>query len=91
LGVRPVEQQPAGSKGVVIFDVAPGGPAGKAGLKANDTILSIGGQAIRTPQDLQAAMASHKAGETVEVIWSSGNSVVTKSVRLSARVAGPPR
>jgi hypothetical protein len=90
LGVRLVEQQPAGSKGVVILDVAPAGPAGKAGLKANDTILSIGGQAIRTPQDLQAAMASYKAGGTVEVTWSSGNSVVTKSIQLSARPAGPP-
>jgi len=29
-------------------------------------------------------MASYKAGETVEVMWSSGNSVVNKSVRLSA-------
>jgi serine/threonine-protein kinase len=91
LGILPVEHQPAGSKGVVILNTAPGGPADRAGLKPNDTILSIGGQRIRTPQDLQAAMANHKSGETVEVIWSSGNSVVTKSVRLSARVAGPPR
>jgi serine/threonine protein kinase len=91
LGVRPVEHQPAGSRGVVILDIAPGGPADRAGLKPSDTILSMGGRRIRTPQDLQAAMASHKAGETVEVIWSSGNSVVTKSIRLSARVAGPPR
>jgi serine/threonine-protein kinase len=91
LGVRAVEHQPAGSRGVVILDTAPGGPADRAGLKPSDTILSIGGHRIRTPQDLQAAMASHKAGETVEVIWSSGNSVVTKSIRLTARVAGPPR
>ena len=91
LGVRAVEHQPAGSRGVVILDTAPGGPADRAGLKPSDTILSMGGRRIRTPQDLQAAMASHKAGETVEVIWSSGNSVVTKSIRLSARVAGPPR
>jgi hypothetical protein len=90
LGVRPVEQQPAGSRGVVILDVAPGGPAARAGLKAKDTILSIGGRGIRTPQDLQSAMASHKAGETVEVTWSSGSSVVTKSVQLSARPSGPP-
>ncbi len=36
-------------------------------------------------------MAGYQAGETVEVTWSSGNSVVTRSIRLSARVAGPPR
>jgi len=90
LGVRAVEQQPAGSRGVVILDAARGGPAARAGLKANDTILSIGGRGIRTPQDLQATMASHKAGETVEVTWSSGSNVVTKSIQLSARPAGPP-
>jgi hypothetical protein len=87
LGVRAGKQQPAGSRGVVILDAAPGGPAARAGLKANDTILSIGGRGIRTPQDLQAAMASHKAGETVEVTWSSGSNVVTKSIQLSARPA----
>ena len=91
LGVLPVEHQPAGSRGVVILNIAPGGPADRAGVKPSDTILSIGGQRIRTPQDLQAALTRYKAGETVEVIWSSGNSVVTKSIRLSARVAGPPR
>jgi len=91
LGVLPVEHQPAGRRGVVVLHTAPGGPADRAGLKPNDTILSIGGQRIRTPQDLQAALTRYKAGETVEVIWSSGNSVVTKSIRLSARVAGPPR
>jgi hypothetical protein len=90
LGVRAVEQQPAGSRGVVILDAAPGGPAARAGLKANDAILSIGSRGIRTPKDLQAAMASHKAGETVEVTWSSGSNVVTKSIQLSARPAGPP-
>jgi hypothetical protein len=90
LGVRPVEQQPAGSRGVVILDAAPGGPAARAGLKANDTILSIGGRGISTPQDLQAAIAGHMAGETVEVTWSRGSSVVTKSIQLSARPAAPP-
>jgi len=90
LGVRPAGQQPAGSRGVVISDASPGGPAGRAGMKPNDTIISIGGRGIRTPQDLQAAMASHKAGEKVEVTWSSGSSVVTKSIQLSARPAGPP-
>ena len=90
LGVRPVEQQPAGSRGVVILDAAPGGPAARAGLKANDTILSIGGRGISTPQDLQAAIAGHMAGETVEATWSRGSSVVTKSIQLSARPAAPP-
>jgi predicted metalloprotease with PDZ domain len=90
LGVRPVEHQPVGSLGVVISSVAPGGPADRAGLKPNDAIVSIGGRELKTSQDLQAAIASRKAGETVEVIWSNGSSVTTKSIQLSARPAGAP-
>jgi hypothetical protein len=90
LGVRPVEQQPVGRRGVVISDVAPGGPADRAGVKPHDTIVNIGGREVRTPRDFQAAIASHKAGETVEVTWTNGSSVTTKSIQLSARPAGPP-
>lgn len=90
LGVRFVKQQPVGSRGAVISDVAPGGPADRAGLKPNDTIVRIGGREVRTPQDLQAAIAGHKAGETIEVTWSSGSSVTTKSIQLSARPVGAP-
>jgi predicted metalloprotease with PDZ domain len=88
LGVRPAEHQPAGTMGVVISAAAPGGPADRAGLKANDRIVSVGGRKVRTPQDLEAAIESHKAGEKVEITWSSGSSVTTKSIRLSARPAG---
>jgi len=88
LGVRPAGQQPAGSKGVVISDAAAGAPADRAGLKPSDTIISIGGREVRTPQELEAALAGHKAGETVEVTWSSGGSVTTKSIQLSARWVG---
>jgi membrane-associated protease RseP (regulator of RpoE activity) len=90
LGVRPAAQQPVGGKGVVISDVAPGGPADRAGLRPNDTITSIGGREVRTLQDLQAAIASHQAGETVEVTWSSGNTVITTSIQLSVRPASAP-
>jgi hypothetical protein len=90
LGVRPAAQQPVGSKGVVISDVAPGGPADQAGLRPNDTITSIGGRQVRTLRDLETAIASHQAGETVEVTWSSGNTVITTSIQLSARPTSAP-
>jgi serine protease Do len=72
----------------VISNVARGGPADRAGLKPYDTIVRIGGREVKTPQDLEAAIASRKAGETVEITWSRGKSLSTKSIQLSARPAG---
>jgi len=90
LGVRPAARQPAGRRGLVISDAAVGGPADLAGLMADDAIISIGGRAIRKPKDLEAAVASHQAGDRVQIIWSRGNRVITKSVQLSARPVGAP-
>ena len=90
LGIRPAIQQPANRKGVVISAVDPGGPADRAGLKPNNTIVSIGGREVRTPQDLESAIASHKVGETVEVVWSSFGHVTVKSIQFSTRPSGVP-
>jgi hypothetical protein len=90
LGVFPVEQQPAGSNGVVISGAAPGSPADRAGMKVYDTILRISGREVRTPQELQAAVASHRAGEVVEVSWFNGSSVVTRNIQLSTRPPSAP-
>jgi hypothetical protein len=84
LGVNVPKQQPAGARGVVISGAAPGGPAEMAGLKTNDTILAIGGRAVKTPQELKAAIASHQPGETVSVTWFNGSTNATRQVRLAA-------
>lgn len=84
LGVNVPKQQPAGARGVVISGASPGGPAEMAGLKTNDTILVIEGRAVKTPQELKAAIASHQPGETVSVTWFNGSTNVTRQVRLAA-------
>ena len=73
LGVRPMKQQPAGARGVVISGALPGGPADQAGLKAYDTILAVNGQPVTTPQDIRAALAGHQAGEVVQITWYNGS------------------
>ena len=85
LGILPMEQQPAGARGVVISGAEPGGPADVAGIKTYDTVLAVGGRAVRTPQDLLAAVGAHRAGEVIPVTWFNGSTNVTRQIRLGAR------
>ena len=82
LGVLPMQQQPSGSRGVVISGAAPGGPGEQVGLKAYDTILAVNGQTVTTPQALRATLSSHQAGEVVNITWYNGSGTVTRQVRL---------
>jgi hypothetical protein len=84
LGVQAAAQQPAGGRGVMVTGTAPGGPAAQAGLKSSDTILAVNGQTVNSPQDLRGALASHQAGEVVQISWYNGSNTVTRQVRLSA-------
>jgi hypothetical protein len=84
LGVLPMEQQPAGARGVVISGANPGGPAEQAGIKTYDVILAIDGRQVATPQMLAQAMMGRHAGEVVQVTWYNGSTTVTRPVRLTA-------
>jgi hypothetical protein len=83
LGVLPAQQQPEGTRGVVISGAQAGGPAAQAGLKAYDTILTVNGQPATTPQDLRAMLGAHAAGEIVQITWTSGNRTFTRQIRLA--------
>jgi len=62
LGVA-VEANEAGKTGVVVRDVQPDSPAGKAGLKDGDRIITAGDQAVKSFDDLRNAVAAHKPGD----------------------------
>lgn len=55
----------ANQRSVVLCGVLKDGPAGKAGLKADDTILTIAGKDIRNNGDLLNAVEEHSPGETI--------------------------
>ena len=42
--------------GVLVTDVDEDGPAGKAGIKAGDVIVSVGGKAVKDGGDLREAL-----------------------------------
>jgi hypothetical protein len=88
LGAEVMTQQPAGARGVVVSGAKPGSPAERAGIKAYDTILAVGGRPVRTPQELNSAVSSHRAGEVVAVTWYDGATNLTRQVRFAAALAG---
>ncbi|HEV8322946.1 MAG TPA: trypsin-like peptidase domain-containing protein [Myxococcota bacterium] len=62
-----------GPHGVRLTDVYPDGPAAKAGLRADDVILTFEGETIRTVLDLRFLAAHHGVGkEATLTVWRSG-------------------
>jgi putative serine protease PepD len=54
-------------QGVSIYSVVPGGPADKAGLRAEDVITSIDGRAVPDQPALASALSSLEPGQSVKV------------------------
>jgi S1-C subfamily serine protease len=86
--------------GALVQSVAPGGPADKAGIRAGDLpatldnhpiqlggdiITKVAGKEIRTKDDLQAAVADRKSGDTVKVTLLRASKVKTVEVTLGER------
>lgn len=91
LGLSLAPQQPTNGRGVIISGAEPNGPADRAGLRPYNVILSVGGRDVSSPQSLQAAIASHHAGETVDIAFYDGSRSVTRSVQLGSRPSTPPQ
>jgi S1-C subfamily serine protease len=84
--------------GILIERVLPGGAADRAGLKGGtqrayqgntpvmlggDLIVQMDGQEIASPQDMAAAMNSHRAGDTVTITVYRGRKKMDFKVKLS--------
>jgi serine protease Do len=62
------------TKGVLVSDVMPDSPAGKAGLKPGDILLEFEGKKTESPADLQRAVALAPPGQDIKVrVWRDGN------------------
>jgi serine protease Do len=60
----------AEAKGAVVTDVRdPAGPAGKAGIQANDIIVEFNGQPINSAQDLINKVAATAVGSNVTITY----------------------
>ena len=73
-------------KGALIIDVMPGGPADAAGLKTNDAILAVDGNAISNAKDLAKRISdlSPKASAEVKIRRGEGDQTVKVEFANSA-------
>ncbi len=75
----------SGEPGLRIVSVVPGGPADRAGLRAEDRVVRLGSEPVGEPDDLLRALASHRPDEEVDVEVRRSGEVVTAKVRLGAQ------
>jgi S1-C subfamily serine protease len=74
----------------MVVDVAQGSPADVAGLQPGDVITKIGNRPVRTPSDLESALAAMHPGQQVEIQYAQGPIPNTTRATLRARPANGP-
>ena len=71
--------------GVLVEAVAPGGPAGKAGIKPDDVILSMNSRPIRNEQELITKVAVLPVGSTAQFTVDRGGKQLNFTVPIEER------
>jgi PDZ domain len=71
--------------GALIGAVAPGSPAGAAGLEPGDVITQIDNRRVVTPSDVDAALAGTHAGEHVQIEYDRVLSTYSTEATLAAQ------
>jgi putative serine protease PepD len=70
-------------EGLLVAQVAPGGPAAQAGLQADDIITEINGEAARSVDQVAAITLTMKAGDTVKLNYYRGGQTHSTTVTLA--------
>jgi serine protease Do len=76
----------AAAHGALIAELAPGGPAARAGFAAGDVILSVDGVAIDDPSAFNFRLATKPIGQSATFERLRGGSIET----VSATIEAPP-
>jgi S1-C subfamily serine protease len=91
------------SEGAIVQDVVPGSPGAKAGLRAGrtrteegltlggDIIVRVDGAQVKRPEDVAAAIADNKPGQTVAIEYLRRGKRETADVKLGTRPSEAPR
>jgi len=91
LGIHPAPPA-AGSNAIVIGEVDPNGPAGKAGLRSGDRIVKVNDQAPASEDAFTDMLSKHKPGDKLTFIVQRGGQEQKFDVTLAERPAdqAPP-
>jgi serine protease Do len=81
----------AKTSGVVLSDVAPGGPAAAAGLQPKDVILSLDGKPMENGRQFRVNLYSRRVGDTVELEVARGDRALKVPVVVVERPGDPGR
>jgi hypothetical protein len=73
------------SEGMKIGGLRPGGPAEKAGMKAGDVIVKMGGKKIMNIYDYMGMLGELKPGDSVEVEVARDGSLMTFTAHMTKR------
>lgn len=58
---------PAGTRGALIANVTPGGPADRGGLRYGDVVVALNGQPVTTSSELTRRVGQAQAGDTLRL------------------------
>ena len=83
IGIRMDEKNTA--DGVKIIGIAEDSPAAAAGLKANDVLVSIAGDAIKEYKAVHNMILNREPGEELEIQFRRGDKISKCTVRLASR------
>ncbi len=73
-------------RGTIVTEIAPGGPAERAGFKTGDVILSADGFAINQPSAFDFRLATRKLGSDVTIDYLRGG----KEAQITLKLEGAP-
>jgi len=77
---------------VIVRSVVAGGPAARAGLAADDRIVSIDDATVSTADDVVLAIRARRAGEQVTIVTvrddETRRAAVTVGDQLSGQISG---
>jgi serine protease Do len=76
-------------EGVLVSQVFEGGPADKAGIKAGDVVLEFSGKALKTPDELQTAVAWTAPGAKADIVVLRDGKRQTLKVTVETRAEQP--
>ncbi len=76
---------PRETRGVIITDLAPGGPAEQAGLRRYDVITSINGQPVTTFQELRLQVARQQPDSEIAIVFLRDGEERRGSARLGGQ------
>jgi C-terminal processing protease CtpA/Prc len=78
-----------GEEGVLVSQVMPESAAGRAGLKAGDVLVSIGGRSVAAVRDVRSILHGQRPGDRLEVGILRDREAVSLQVALDAHPVLP--